>query len=71
MDAIENRFVKISQDASKLSIEFKENHPSIPWKAITSIRNRIAHDYGIVDYEILYSTVIKDFPIFKNALEAI
>ena len=47
-DAIENRFTKLSEDASKLSSTFKESLKTIPWTAIYSIRNRICHDYDVV-----------------------
>lgn len=67
-DAIENRFTKIAEDASNLSKEFKNNLSSIPWDAIASIRNRVCHDYDVVDFAILYKTIKVNFPSFKNAL---
>lgn len=48
-DALENRFVKLSEDASKLSKGFKDSVTSVPWVAITAMRNRIGHAYGMVD----------------------
>ena len=67
-DAIENRFTKLSEDASKLSNPFKESLPEIPWKAIYSIRNRICHDYDVVDASTLYKTVKISFPKFRDDL---
>ncbi len=67
-DAIENRFTKLSEDASKLSPQFKESLPSIPWTAIYSIRNRICHDYDVVDAPTLYKTVKISFPKFRRDL---
>jgi len=67
-DAIENRFTKLSEDASKLSKDLKDSLSSIPWNAIYSIRNRICHDYDVVDAPTLYKTVKVNFPVFRQAI---
>ncbi len=67
-DAIENRFTKIAEDAKKLSDDYKNTIKSIPWDGIYSIRNRVCHDYDVVDYAILYKTIKVNFPQFKRAL---
>ena len=67
-DAIENRFTKIAEDASNLSKEFKKNLSSIPWDGIASIRNRVCHDYDVVDFAILYKTIKVNFPSFRKTL---
>ena len=67
-DAIENRFTKIAEDASKLSKEFKNNLSTIPWDGIASIRNRVCHDYGVVDFSVLYKTIKVNFPSFRAEL---
>ena len=69
-DAIENRFTKLSEDASKLSKGFKDSIPPIPWNAIYSIRNRICHDYDVVDASTLYKTGKVNFPLFREAILA-
>lgn len=67
-DAIENRFTKIAEDARRLSNQFKNSTQSIPWDGIYSIRNRVCHDYDVVDYSILYKTIKINFPQFKETL---
>ena len=67
-DAIENRFTKIAEDAKKLSDDYKNSMKSIPWDGIYSIRNRVCHDYDVVDYAILYKTIRINFPQFRQAL---
>ena len=69
-DAIENRFTKIAEDAKNLSKEFKNSIISNPWDGIYSIRNRVCHDYDVVDYAILYKTIKVNFPQFKKLLLA-
>lgn len=67
-DAIENRFTKIAEDASNLTKEFKKSLSSIPWDGIASIRNRVCHDYDVVDFAILYKTIKVNFPSFRKIL---
>jgi uncharacterized protein with HEPN domain len=67
-DAIENRFTKIAEDASNLSKDFKNKLSSIPWDGIASIRNRVCHDYDVVDFAILYKTIKVNFPSFRKSL---
>ena len=51
--------------------KFKETYPSIPWRAIKGLRNRIVHEYGNVDLTIVYDTVKKDIPELIGILEGI
>jgi len=52
-------------------LEFKKTYPSIPWRAIKGLRNRIVHEYGNVDLTIVYDTVKKDIPELIGILEGI
>ena len=67
-DALKNRFTKIAEDASKLSSSFKKTLSEIPWPAISSIRNRICHDYDVVDAPVLFNTVKRNFPYILDKI---
>ena len=54
------RFIQISEHIKKLSLDFRNEHPNIPWRDITGLRNRIIHEYGNVDLNIIYDTVKVD-----------
>ena len=58
----------MAEDASNLSEDFKKSITEIPWTGINSIRNRICHDYDVVDYGVLYKTIKKDFPLTRQIL---
>ena len=62
LDSMMFRLIQISENAKRLSDEYKEAHPSVPWTAIYGLRNRIVHDYGNVDLEIVYSALKDDIP---------
>ena len=60
--------IQISENAAKLPKVLKEENSSIPWVKISGLRNRIVHDYGSVDYSIVYETVVKDLPYLLELL---
>jgi uncharacterized protein with HEPN domain len=60
---------QISENAGKLSDDLKSRHPEIPWINIAGFRNRIIHDYGSVDYLVVYQTLTIDVPKIASMLE--
>ena len=52
-----------------MSDSFKAAHEQIPWGDVYGLRNRIVHDYGMVDLHIIYSTLVRDIPELMNQLE--
>ena len=68
-DSVLFRIIQVSENTSRLSDCFKDAHPDVPWKAIKGMRNRIVHNYGDVDIEIVYSTVHEDIPQLLRLLE--
>ena len=62
VDSIMFRLIQISENNDKLSKEYKESHTDISWKAIKGMRNKIVHDYGVVDISIIYDTVMNSIP---------
>ena len=61
-DSMMFRLIQISESARKLTDVFKESHNQIPWNDVYGLRNRIVHDYGMVDLHMVYSTLVKDIP---------
>ncbi len=51
-------------DEVKLSIS-----NTIPWKSIRGLRNVFAHNYGVVDPDIIWETIIEDIPTLEAACQ--
>ncbi len=62
LDSMLFRMIQISENSKKLSAEYKDNHSDIPWNAVYGFRNRIVHDYGRTDLNIIYDTLKNDIP---------
>ncbi len=61
----------IGEAASRVSEETRLQLTEIPWRNIIGMRNRVIHDYGNVNYDILWKTTTKNIPEMFEALEHI
>jgi uncharacterized protein with HEPN domain len=61
----------IGEAATRVSAATQQEHHSIPWSAISSMRNRLIHGYDEVDFDILWDVVQQDLPELIPKLRAI
>jgi len=52
----------IGEAARRVSIAGRQTCPQIPWADVIGQRNILAHEYGQIDYELLYRTAVEDIP---------
>ena len=71
LDSMSFRLIQIQENAKKLTEAYKVAHNSIPWTDIAGLRNRIVHDYGNVDLDIIFSTLTEDVPWLITELEKV
>ena len=71
LDSMMFRIIQISENSMKLSDTYKLLHPQIPWKAVYGFRNRVVHDYGNVDLNIVYSALTESIPALLEAISNI
>ncbi|MGZ6369670.1 MAG: HepT-like ribonuclease domain-containing protein [Bdellovibrionota bacterium] len=58
----------VGEAASKISEEFRERYPEIPWLRIVSMRNRLIHGYFDIELDIVWNTVTKVLPPLLKSL---
>lgn len=63
--------LNIGELCNKFAPALKDNYPDIPWKAIIGFRNIAAHDYGIIDEDIIWDTVKVDIPVLKENISRV
>ena len=59
----------IGEAATRVSQEFRNGHPEIPWRSIVSLRNRLIHGYDEVDFGIMWTIINDDLPSLVGSLE--
>ena len=69
-NAVERNLEIIGEAARGVSQERRESTPDIPWRSIIALRNIIAHEYGEVLYENLWTVCVKRLPALIAQLEA-
>ena len=70
-DSVLFRLIQISENSVKLTAEFKVNHNDIPRQAIKGMRNKIVHEYGDVEFDIVYQTISEDIPQICKQLDVL
>ena len=62
--------ISIMGEATKrLSNEFREEHPHLPWRELTGMRDRLVHDYKNIDLDILWDVISVEVPALLVSLE--
>lgn len=69
-DAIALRISVLGESAHKIDKATEAILPAIPFKNIRGMRNRIAHDYGAVDFRIVWAVTQEEVDPMITALEA-
>lgn len=64
--AILQKLIVIGEAASRLPLEFRENHPGIEWTDIVGFRNIAVHEYFSVNWDIVWVTVTQDVPLLRE-----
>jgi uncharacterized protein with HEPN domain len=59
----------IGEAASKIPVHQRVLWKEIKWKHIVGIRQRLAHDYWGINYEIVWDVIQHKIPELRNQLE--
>jgi uncharacterized protein with HEPN domain len=58
----------IGEAAKRLSADFKDRNPDIPWRSVAGLRDVLIHDYMGVDLESVWNVVQLNLPDLKRVL---
>lgn len=64
------RCLEVIGEATKQIPEYvRATYPSIPWRAMAGMRDKIIHSYLTVDFDAVWLVVKEDIPKLKPLLE--
>ena len=61
-DAVVRQLEIIGEATKRVSKDFRNNYPDIPWADMAGMRDVLIHDYIDVDLEIVWKTIHADLP---------
>ncbi|WP_442795516.1 HepT-like ribonuclease domain-containing protein [Pelobium manganitolerans] len=70
-DAVERNFEIIGEAVSRLSTDFKDNHPEVDWRILKDFRNFIIHEYFGIDNAIVWDIIENHIPNLKLKIETL
>lgn len=66
---VERQIEIIGEAARRVSKEFQEAHPEIPWRSIQAQRHVLAHDYGEIKHDRVWRVAETHVPELITLLE--
>lgn len=67
--AVLYQIVVIGEAVRRLSREFRDHHPEIPWPLIAGMRNILIHGYDVVDWDEVWKTATSDVSDLLDKIE--
>jgi len=61
----------IGEAAKKVPDDFRVRYPSVEWKAMTGMRDRLIHGYFGVDYDLVWDVVQNRIPVLRDQISSI
>jgi uncharacterized protein with HEPN domain len=65
------QLIVMGEATKRLSAEFREQHPQIPWKLMAGMRNHLVHGYDVIDWDEVWKTATTDVPELLTLLKPI
>jgi uncharacterized protein with HEPN domain len=69
--AVERALEIVGEAARRISDGTKLESTGIPWAGIIAQRNMIAHEYGVIDHEIIFHVATQLLPELIRSLEVL
>lgn len=69
-DAVLRRLLVIGEAAARLAPDTEARFEELPFRKMAGLRNRLVHDYGQIDFEIVWETVTVHLPRLQSELNA-
>ncbi|SFS01025.1 Uncharacterized conserved protein, contains HEPN domain [Agrococcus baldri] len=69
--AAEAVFIRIGAAVARLGDPFTAAHPAVRWRQMKDLRNLVAHEYAVIDDDVLWRTLEVDLPQEAAAIRTI
>jgi uncharacterized protein with HEPN domain len=70
-DAVVRNLEVIGEAVKQLSQATRDAHPTVPWKQIAGMRDKMIHEYFGVNLDLVWDAVVRDLPKLLAEVDAI
>jgi uncharacterized protein with HEPN domain len=70
-DALIHRLLIIGEASKRVSEITRKTLTTIPWAAISGMRNRLVHEYDEIDLDVVWDTAVNSLPSLVLELEKV
>lgn len=67
-NAVCHLLLAVGEETKKIDEKLKDNFAFVNWEQIAAVRNRIAHDYRGLDYEVVFKIIKLELKLLKEVL---
>ncbi len=67
--AVVRKLEIIGEATKNIPYEIRQKYKSLPWSDMAKMRDKVAHFYFGIDYEIVWKTVKESLPLIKPEVE--
>lgn len=67
--AVVSQLTLIGEAVRRLSTEFCDSQPQLPWRQIAGMRDRLIHAYDKINWSLVWKTAKQDVPRLLAVLE--
>jgi uncharacterized protein with HEPN domain len=60
--------IRIGEAANRVPQAERDAHPAVAWRQMVGMRNRIAHEYDVVDFELVWEVIESKAPEMRALL---
>jgi uncharacterized protein with HEPN domain len=61
-NAVERCLEILGEAARGVSASVRDRYPDIQWRAMIALRNLLAHEYGDIRFEVLWTIITRELP---------
>ncbi len=69
--AAHSLLIQIGEAAKDLPEDFRAHYPAVKWKPLIATRDRAAHVYNLIDWDVIFTTIERDIPGDSAGVRAI
>ena len=70
-DAVVRNLEVIGESVKRVPDSIRKNYPSVAWRKIAGLRDRLIHAYFDIDIDIIWDIVQSELPVLKSEIQRI